>query len=66
MANAVELADNFGNKITSDNPLPVTGSVDGALDDAAWDGVAEEATMIALLKAIHAQLVIIADNTAPV
>lgn len=48
---------------------PVTNAqltaVTGAASAAAWDGNAASATMIAILKAIHAQLVIIADNTTP-
>lgn len=35
----------------------------GAVGDAAW--TTGEGTVIALLKAIHAQLVIIAANTEP-
>lgn len=46
---------------------PVTNAqmtaVIGAPDDAAWDGSAPSATLIAIMKAIHAQLVIVASNT---
>lgn len=36
----------------------------GAPSDAAWDGDPGDASVISILKAIHAQLVIIAGNTA--
>ena len=36
----------------------------GALDDAAWDGTGDPASVIALLKAMYAKLAEIATNTA--
>lgn len=39
-------------------------AVTGAATAAAWDGAAASATLVPILKAIHAQLVIIAANTA--
>lgn len=72
--NAVEGGGIGSNSVTVDNfPTtqavtgPVTNAqltaVTGAASAAAWDGNATSATMIAILKAIHAQLVIIATNT---
>lgn len=37
----------------------------GALDDAAWDGTGNPASLVALLKGCYAQLAQIAENTTP-
>lgn len=67
MANAVELADHTGAKITEENPLPVSSVGNGASDDAAYSDPtgAADGTMIGLLKGIYVQLAIIAENTTP-
>jgi hypothetical protein len=67
MANAVELADNTGAKISADNPLPVTSAASGAVDDEAYTDVtgADEGTIIALLKGILMILNDIKTNTTP-
>jgi hypothetical protein len=44
--------------------LPVTSATTGSVDDPAWDGNDNPESLFALLKAIHAQLVTIAENTA--
>lgn len=41
----------------SDTPAP------GALDDAAWDGTGDPASVIALLRGIYVQLAAINANT---
>lgn len=53
------LADADGRLLVSDG-----GGVTGATDDAAWDGVADDASVIALLKAIWAKLSEIEVNTS--
>lgn len=66
MANAVELADHTGAKITASNPLPVTTAGNGAVDDEVYSDPtgAADGSAISLLKGIYVQLCIIADNTS--
>lgn len=60
MAVPVTLVDKANAPIQNGNPLAVTGSVSGEVTiaaigttaDAAWNGTAPNATVIALLKAI--------------
>lgn len=47
----------------NDTILDTLRDTTGAVDDEAW--TTGDGTLIALLKAIHAQLVIIAANTEP-
>jgi hypothetical protein len=49
--------------VSAVNPLPTTDAATGDLDDAAWDGTGNPASLIALWKGIYAQLAIIATNT---
>lgn len=46
-------------------PMRLAGVAGGALDDTAWDGTGDPASMVALLKGIYAQLAQIAENTTP-
>ena len=55
--------DKGGKPVASDHPLPVTQAETGALDDAAWDGDGDPASLIALWKGIYAQLAAINANT---
>ena len=50
--------------VTQRDSLPVAQDDMGALDDVAWDGTGDPASMIALWKAIYAKLDEIATNTA--
>lgn len=50
--------------VSQTNPLPVANGLTGALDDAAWDGIGDPASIIALLKYMAAQLAAINTNTA--
>lgn len=49
--------------VSQDNPLPVASGIEGSLSDAAWNGTGDPASMVALQKAIYAQLVAINANT---
>lgn len=57
MANAVELADNTGEKISAENPLPVTMTGGGSVSDAAYsdDTGAADGSVVSLLKGIYVQ-----------
>lgn len=61
MYNGLKFKDAAGHEkgVSASNPLPVSlgatgggAGVFGSVDDAPWDGVAAEATVIALLKKI--------------